>query len=88
MVMLRRSSVAAAAGVLTMAALGCGSGEKQPAAQPVPEVTSFERGRFDDLPVFFRSDPLGPRSEKDGVVSYNQNLWIDHPFEGAAYLPR
>lgn len=20
--------------------------------------------------------------------SYNQNLWIDHPFEGAAYLPR
>ncbi len=22
------------------------------------------------------------------LVSYNQNLWIDHPFEGAAYLPR
>ena len=22
------------------------------------------------------------------VTSYNQNLWIDHPFEGAAYLPR
>lgn len=21
-------------------------------------------------------------------ASYNQNLWIDHPFEGAAYLPR
>jgi hypothetical protein len=21
-------------------------------------------------------------------LSYNQNLWIDHPFEGAAYLPR
>ena len=20
--------------------------------------------------------------------SYNRNLWIDHPFEGAAYLPR
>ena len=20
--------------------------------------------------------------------SYNQNLWIDHPFGGAAYLPR
>ncbi len=69
MVMRRRGSVAAAAGVLTMALLGCGPGEKQPAAQPVPEVTTFERGRFDDLPVFFRSDPLGPRSEKDGVVT-------------------
>jgi len=22
------------------------------------------------------------------VVSYNQNLWIDHPFVSAAYLPR
>jgi len=22
------------------------------------------------------------------VRSYNQNLWIDPPFEGAAYLPR
>ena len=21
-------------------------------------------------------------------LSYNQNLWIDHPFEDAAYLPR
>ena len=21
------------------------------------------------------------------LASYNQNLWIDHPFEGAAYLP-
>jgi hypothetical protein len=26
----------------------------------------------------------GPHETK----SYNQNLWIDHPFEGAAYLPR
>jgi hypothetical protein len=26
--------------------------------------------------------------EGPGRWSYSQNLWIDHPFEGAAYLPR
>ena len=31
----------------------------------------------------------GPAPEVPGATtSYNQNLWIDHPFEGAAYLPR
>ena len=30
----------------------------------------------------------GPVVVVSGRVSYNQNLWIDHPFEGAAYLPR
>jgi hypothetical protein len=24
----------------------------------------------------------------EALGSYNRNLWIDHPFEGAAYLPR
>lgn len=60
---------AAAAGALALSAPGCGSANTHPAAQPVPEVTTFEQGRFDDLPVFFRSDPLGPRSEKEGVVT-------------------
>jgi hypothetical protein len=27
-------------------------------------------------------------SGKTIAESYNQNLWIDHPFEGAVYLPR
>ena len=35
---------------------------------------------------------LDPGESNYGVdragQSYNQNLWIDHPFEGAAYLPR
>jgi hypothetical protein len=30
-----------------------------------------------------RGSGLGNRRE-----SYNRNLWITHPFEGAAYLPR
>ena len=64
-----RLSVGAVAGLLTLTTLGCGAGETRPAAQPAPGVTTFEQGRFDDLPLFFRSDPLGPRSEKDGVVT-------------------
>ncbi|MCA1703350.1 MAG: SBBP repeat-containing protein, partial [Actinobacteria bacterium] len=33
---------------------------------------------------------VGPvaRTIPTNTTSYNQNLWIDHPFEGAAYLPR
>ncbi len=69
MVIRRGSPLAAAAGLLALAASGCGSADTPPAAQPAPEVTTFEQGRFDDLPVFFRSDPLGPRSEKEGVVT-------------------
>ena len=65
----RRLSVGAVAGLLVLTTLGCGTGDRRPAAQPAPEVTTFEEGRFDDLPLFFRSDPLGPRSEKDGVVT-------------------
>lgn len=48
---------------------GCGAGTDDPVAQPAPEVTTFEEGRFDDLPQFPRSEPLGPRHEKDGVVA-------------------
>ena len=31
---------------------------------------------------------LATRSISAFDWSYNQNLWITHPFEGAAYLPR
>ena len=48
---------------------GCGAGTADPAAQPAPGVTTFEEGRFDDIPQFPRSEPLGPRHEKDGVVA-------------------
>ena len=60
---------ATAVALVALAAVGCGSGTRRPAAQPAPHVTTFEQGRFDDLPVYFRSDPLGPRTEKNGVVT-------------------
>lgn len=58
-----------AAGLLALVLAGCGSGDGQPATQPAPGVSTFEQGRFDELPQFPRSEPLGPRSEKDGVVT-------------------
>ncbi len=54
--------------VFAVVLAGCGGGG-EPAAQPAPGVTTFEQGRFDDLPQFPRSDPLGPRSEESGVVT-------------------
>jgi hypothetical protein len=57
-----------ATGVIAGVLGACGSGERDPVAQPAPGVTTFEDGRFDDLPQYPRSEPLGPRSEKAGVV--------------------
>lgn len=37
--------------------------------QPAPNVTSFEQGVFDCLPIYPRSDPLGPRADQDGTIS-------------------
>jgi hypothetical protein len=37
--------------------------------QPAPAVTTFEQGYFDDLPLPPRSEPVGERSEENGVVS-------------------
>ncbi len=47
---------------------GCGPGDPDPAAQPVPNATTFEPGRFDDLPQFPRSEPVSARNEEGGVV--------------------
>ena len=52
----------------TVVLASCGAGTTDPAAQPAPGVTTFEEGRFDDIAQFPRSEPLGPRHEKDGVV--------------------
>ena len=49
---------------------GCGSGAEERAAdQPATNGTGFGYGRFDDLPRYSRSEPLGPRAEKAGAVS-------------------
>ncbi len=49
--------------------LGACADRDPPVAQPTPNATTFEPGRFDDIPLFPRSDPLGRRSEQDGVVA-------------------
>lgn len=68
--MIDRRSLTFAAAVLALVGAGaCGGSPDPPAAQPAPNVTTFEPGRFDDLPKFPRSDPLGPRNEKAGVVA-------------------
>ncbi len=45
----------------------CGPSDE--GTQPAPAVTTFEQGHFDDLPLPPRSEPVGERSEEDGVVS-------------------
>ena len=67
---MARHRPAAAAAVLAVALAGaaCGGGADQ-GTQPAPDVTTFEQGGFDDLPLVPRSDPFGPRSETGGVVA-------------------
>lgn len=68
----RRKTVRKVPALAVAAALGmaaCGGGGGQPSAQPAPEPTTFQPGRFDDIPLFPRSDPLGPRSDNGGVVA-------------------
>lgn len=57
-------ALAAVVAVLT----GCGD-DRRPATQPTPADTTFQPGSFDDLPRHPRSEPLGERTEKDGVVA-------------------
>lgn len=52
----------------------CGDDPESPAAQPAPAVTTFEQGGFDDIPLLPQSDPLGPRSETDGVVTSSYDV--------------
>lgn len=56
-------------GVLAATLASCGEREERAETQPAPNVTTFEQGAFDDIPLFPRSEPVGPRSEKEGVVA-------------------
>ncbi len=49
--------------------VGCQRGDADPVAQPAPDVTTFEQGRFDDLPQFPRSEPVSARAEERGVIA-------------------
>jgi len=54
---------------LAVASSACTDAESRAGTQPAPDVTTFEQGVFDDIPRFPRSEPLGSRSEKAGVVA-------------------
>lgn len=47
----------------------CGEGDGGEGTQPAPDVTTFEQGRFDDLPLPAEAEPVGRRSEKEGIVT-------------------
>ncbi len=64
-----RLHLAVLTGALALVFAACAPRGEEPATQPAPDVTTFEQGVFDDLPQFPRSDPVGPRTEKDGVVA-------------------
>ena len=66
----RRSLHMAMAAAMTSAVLlGCGGDGDPLETQPAPDVSTFEAGRFDDLPLHPRSDAIGTRSEEDGVIT-------------------
>ena len=64
-----RRGLVVAIGLLAVVPAGCASRGADQAAQPAPGVTTFEQGRFDNLPQYPRSEPLGPRTEERGVVA-------------------
>lgn len=64
------------------------SSEGREGTQPAPGVTTFEQGRFDDLPTFPRSTPLGPRSEKQGVVARSFRATGATPAQVLGYYER
>ncbi len=65
----RRLVLLPATALLAVVLIGCRPGDPDPVAQPAPDVTTFEQGRFDDLPQFPRSQPLSERAEERGVIA-------------------
>lgn len=65
--MIRATAIALFA--LLLAAAGCGDPVDDEGTQPAPAVTSFEQGEFDDLPLPAETEPVGRRSEQDGIVT-------------------
>jgi hypothetical protein len=69
-VWISAATVATLAIAVTFFVAACGDDATERAGtQPAPGVSTFEQGSFDDLPIYPRSDPIGPRSEKNGVVA-------------------
>lgn len=55
--------------VLFCAVALCACAGSDEGTQPAPDVTTFEQGRFDDLPLLPKSEPMGARTEKNDIVS-------------------
>ncbi len=53
--------------VLAGAVAGCGSASDE-GTQPRTDVSTFEQGDFDDIPLLPTSEPLSPPNEEDGTV--------------------
>ncbi|MBW3536824.1 MAG: hypothetical protein KY395_03520 [Actinobacteria bacterium] len=54
--------------VLGTAVAACGS-DTGSETQPAPDVTTFTEGDFEELPLYPDSEPIGSRTETDGVVA-------------------
>ncbi|WP_421119732.1 hypothetical protein ACE2AJ_20660 [Aquihabitans daechungensis] len=75
--------------VLTLASLGaCSSDGEAPATQPAPQVSTFGQGDFDDIPLHPRSEAIGRRSEKDGVVTQSFGVRGATPSQILAFYER
>ena len=65
---MRRLRSVAGLVVLALSAAGCGRASEE-GTQPRPDVTTFEQGDFDDIPLLAGSDPLSPPTEEQGSVA-------------------
>lgn len=65
----RPCSGALMAGAVAMSIAFASCSPSDEGTQPAPAVTTFGQGDFEGLPLPPRSEPLGQRSEQDGVVS-------------------
>ena len=56
-----------AVAVIALAGSACTPSDE--GTQPRPDVTTFEQGDFDDIPLLPRSEALSPPNEEDGNVA-------------------
>lgn len=60
--------------VVALGAACGGADEERQDAQPAPDVDTFQRGVFEDLPRLPGSEPFGPRSEDGDIVARSYRL--------------
>lgn len=71
-------------GMVIAVALGaCTSSDE--GTQPRPDVTTFEQGDFDDIPLHPRSEALTPPNEEDGTVARSYGVRDTTPEDVMAF---